>query len=129
MTRHDAFWRRLFFGAALFNLGAAALLAFGHQMLTRQFGMGPAAEPALYLHIVALAVALFGVGYLLVSRDLSQTAVVVIGAWSKLGVVALFWAYWLAGAATIHLPLLALADVAFAAAFFTFLAQRRGAAH
>lgn len=124
MQTNQAFWRKLFVVAALFNLGAAALLAFGHRMLVSQLGMTPAAEPALYLHIMTVAIAIFGWGYYLVSRDLSQTAVVRIGAWAKLAVVAVIGGYWAAGQCSWHLPLLASGDLLFAGAFFRFLAQR-----
>lgn len=124
MPRTDTFWRKLFLVAAVFNVGAAALLAFGHRMLASRLGMGPAAEPALYLHVLTVAIAIFGWGYYMVSRDLTQTALVRLGAWAKLGVVAVICGYWLDGQATWHLPLLSMGDVVFAALFFTFLSQR-----
>lgn len=125
MNTPQPFWRKLFFAAALFNIGAAALLAFGHRDLVRLLGLGPAAEPPMYLNLLAFAIAMFGWGYYMISRDLTLLPLVRLGAWSKLGVVAIICGYWLTGTATWHLPLLSMGDVGFAAAFFTFLAQEQ----
>jgi hypothetical protein len=115
------FWRRLFLTGALFNWGAAALLAFGYQDLVRTMGVTPAGETQLFVHVSALAIAFFGWAYYMVSRDLGQLALVRLGAWSKVAVVALIWGHWGAGLASWHLPVLASGDVAFAAFFFVFL--------
>ncbi|MES2148402.1 MAG: hypothetical protein V4508_01295 [Pseudomonadota bacterium] len=117
----ELFWRRLFLSGAIFNWSAAAVLAIWHRELGRLLGLAPAAEPAMYLHLFALAVAVFGWAYFMVSQDLNQVALVRLGAFTKLGVTAIVCAFWWAGTASWHLPALTAVDLSYAAFFFAFL--------
>lgn len=128
-TANDPFWRKLFLSAALFNWIAATAFILAPPELYVRFGVRPAPESTLYLHLFAGAAALLGYGYLIVSRNLNERAIVRLGTIAKLAACVVMTAHWLAGSATWHFPAVISVDLVYAAFFVAFLRQSRPAHH
>lgn len=118
-------YRRMFLSAAWYNWAVAGVCGLAYQSLFPALGMTPMPIPALYFHLFLAAVALFGYIYFRVSRDLTQTVLVEMGAIGKVLVFAIVGAYWLAGVASWHLLALACVDFVYATLFIDFLGSRR----
>lgn len=117
-TKHA---RALFYTAAVFNFMAVALLLPASGIAAR-LELAPLADNGLFNQMALLAVFGFGAGYWMVARDPARNrAMVVIGLFLKLGVVALCIAHHAAGAVNLKLLVLIVGDLPFALAFFYFL--------
>lgn len=112
--------RLLFMTAALFNW-AAVLLFTPATGLPQALGLTPAGN-GLFDHIALLAIAGFGCGYWLVSRDpASHRGIVVLGLLLKLGVVAIAIAHALAGSLNARTAMVVSGDLVYAALFWLYL--------
>jgi hypothetical protein len=109
------------FATALMNFGAAVVFLPPSAPLRALAGL-PAAAPAVYLATVALFVALFGAGYLWVAvTGRADPLFVGLSAVGKTGFVALVLGFALGGAVPWRAPLVASADLVFAALFARWL--------
>ena len=88
-----------------------------------------ASESSLWFELAMLAVAVFGLGYYGVARDLGQTLVVRMGAIGKVGFVIVIVGQWLAGNASWQLVALVMGDFVYALFFFDFLCNASGFRH
>ena len=118
---HERFFRTLFQVGALWNVAVAAQLLLFQKFIFAFLGMPPLTYPVFY-QMFCGAVLLFGVGYYLVSRDLSRNHdLVKLGVAGKILVCAFMFTY--AGSGS--LPWLfvgpGLVDLLFAGLFIHFL--------
>lgn len=118
----STYTRNLFRTAALFNFGAAALFVPATGVATA-LGLQPLADNALFTQIALLAIAVFGLGYWMVSVDpKAQRGIVQLGVLAKLGVVAIAWVHVLfVGDANLRLGLLVSGDLLYAVLFMQHL--------
>jgi len=116
-------WLRIaMLATALMNFGAA-ILFLPASASSRGLAGFPEAAPAVYLATVALFVALFGAGYLWVAvTGHADPLFVGLSAVGKTGFVALLVGFALGGALPWRAPLVASADLVFAALFVRWLA-------
>lgn len=115
-------WMRIaMLATAVMNLAVApALLPVGAPL--RELAGLPAQGEPVYLAMVAMFVALFGVGYLwtaLTGRP-DRTFILVAGL-GKIAFVALLLGYWLFGALSFRAPLAASPDLVFGVLFLRWL--------
>ncbi|MDM0048853.1 hypothetical protein [Variovorax sp. J22R115] len=109
--------KALFYCGALFNWGGVLILS----LLAGPLGLQPP-HLNLFGQIALLAIFAFGCGYWMVgSNPRANRGIVVLGIFSKLGVVAIVWAHWLAGNATTQMAALVMGDVLFALLFAMYL--------
>ncbi len=115
------YFKRLFQVGAIWNVAAGIELLFFQKYIFGFMGMAPLAHPIFY-QFFCLAVLLFGIGYWLVSRDLTRNHDIV-----RLGVAGkvLVFAFTLYYAGIGRLPWLWVAsgfgDLVFAGLFIHFL--------
>ncbi len=117
-------YRRMFVSAAWYNWAVAGICGLAYQSLFPALGLTPMPDPALYFHLFLAAVALFGYIYYRISRDLTQTVLVEIGAIGKFLVFGIVLAYWIAGVASWHMLALGSVDLVYAVLFVGFLRSR-----
>lgn len=121
----------MFFVAALWNFAAALpglvayewqfKLLFGEEAYTGDF------HQALLFRSFALSVLLFGIGYYLVSRDVTQNrAIVWLGAVGKILVFALLTMAFFTDQATMLAWIVSIGDLLWALAFLWFLYRSKG---
>jgi len=113
--------RNALFATAVMNL-LAGIAFLPPAARVRALAGLPAGTDPLYLSMVALFVALFGLGYLWVAvANRPERLFIALGAIGKLGFFTLLVGFWLAGS----LPAMALpggaADLVFAVLFFQWL--------
>lgn len=120
----DAFWRRVFQSTAAFNVAVAVSLLVVPTQFFVDIGFRPVPIPTMYVHGFALAVALFGLAYYWVSRDLSERSLVQLGLLSKLAVFAIMLGHVWLGDASWHSMALGCVDLIYVVLFEAFL--RRG---
>ena len=114
--------RVLFHCAALFNWGAVLILA----LLAHPLGVQPPQE-TMFGQLVLAAIFIFGCGFWMVgAAPGANRGIAVIGAWSKLAIVAVVLAHWVAGGATAQFAALVSGDIVFACLFFRFLKRTAG---
>ena len=121
----DNGYRRMFLGAAFYNWAVAGICGLGFQPLFPALGITPMPVPALYFLLFMAAVAVFGYMYFRVSRDLTLTVLVEMGAIAKSLVFVIVGAYWIAGVASWHLLALACVDLVYTVLFIDFLRSRK----
>ena len=128
MALDDRMWRRFFVAAALFNfaIGVPLMLApswgFGLAFVAPVDAAGLA--PRLWGDF-GFCVALIGVGYLMVSHDLDNRAIVWIGIFAKAFDVIVLTGRWLEGVTRTLVLLPAAIDFAFILGFIAFLVWRK----
>ena len=112
----------MLFSAACFNwLAALALLVFPG-MLLQLFRITPLPTEPLFLHMFAVLVFVFGVGYYWASRDFMTNAPIVrLGMISKFAVVITGLVNTLLGNVSWQIMLLVSADLLYAILFFIAL--------
>ena len=126
----NAFYRKMFFWGALWNIGAALTglffynfqfsLFFGLESLTDNF------YQALAFKMSMLAVLLFGIGYYIVSKELTlNRSIVWLGMIAKIILFFIFTYYFIAGKATFVAFIVFLGDFIWAILFAMFLYQTR----
>lgn len=121
-------YRRMFVSAAWYNWAVAGICGLAYRPLFPALGITPMPIPALWFHLFLAAVALFGYIYYRVSRDLTQTVLVELGAIGKLLVFGIIFGYWVAGIASWHLLALGSVDLVYTVLFVDFLRSRNTAA-
>ncbi|WP_395646806.1 hypothetical protein [Terricaulis sp.] len=116
-----SFWRGLFAFAAFVNLAVGgAMMAASGQVAERLGVTGTGAPYAIVM--VGMMIAVFGVGYAMVSRDPTRNRPIVwIGIVGKLGAVVIGAAQYAAGALPFSTFALSMGDAVFAALFALFL--------
>ena len=124
----DGVWRGVFLASAVFNFIVGISLAVDASEFAASMGLEVARYDALWSPLVAWFVAMFGVFYLIVWRDLDNKPIVAVGMVGKLGVVVLIALAWSRGLTPFGMVALTLVDLAFAALFALFLFTRRSAA-
>ncbi|MBS0343208.1 MAG: hypothetical protein JSS56_22110 [Proteobacteria bacterium] len=109
--------RALFRCAAFFNWGAVLILA----LLAHPLGLQPP-QATMFGQLVLVAIFIFGCGFWMVgAAPGANRGIAVIGAWSKMAIVAVVAVHWAAGSATTQLAALVSGDIVFACLFFRFL--------
>jgi hypothetical protein len=94
----------------------------------RTFAGLPASAPPVYLLTIAIFILAFGLGYLwLGATGRPERILISIAAFGKLSFVALLAGAWAAGGLPLRAPVLASADLFFAALFIAWLLGSRGA--
>ncbi len=126
----DLFYSRMYTLGALWNLGIGFIgIVFYDFSITLFFGPGTVADnlvSALFFRLFCTAVAVFGVGYYMVSRDLtSNRGIVWLGMASKILLFVIFTALFIAGEVTFLAFLALCGDMAWALLFILFLWQTR----
>jgi hypothetical protein len=114
-------YRRMFMSAALYNWTVAAVCGLAYSVLFPALGITPMPDSPMYFHLFLAVVALFGYIYFRVSRDLTQTSLVEVGAIGKFLVFGIVFAYWIAGIASWHMLALGSVDLVYAILFIDFL--------
>jgi hypothetical protein len=129
-TLSDVFYFRMFFCAGLWNLaigmtGACAMdfsiaLFFGSGAVTGDF------IAVMSFRLFMIAIVIFGIGYLMVSRNLAANrGIVWLGLVCKVILFLLFYYYFFTGRATALAALALAGDGAWSALFGLFLYQTR----
>jgi hypothetical protein len=115
------FWRGLFALAAFYNLAVGGAMLAAPERIAAQLGVsGTGAVYAMLM--VGLMVAVFGVGYAMVSgAPAKNRGIVWIGAIGKFGAAALAAVQFNAGVIAMNTFLLGMGDLAFVALFALFL--------
>ena len=117
---------RLFRIAAFWNYSAATVFCLPPSVLS-VLGM-PTPVAALYPQLAAVLVASFGLGYHLVSRNVTRNhGIVVIGIAGKAAIFALLFAHYLTDRLSLVPVVIVFGDVVFAALFARFLLRQRRA--
>jgi hypothetical protein len=121
-TEKDVFLRKALRTTAVFNVVAAAMVAFPSS-LGQAVGL-PLPVPRLYTTLLCSFVVLFGGVYAWLARSPEiDRPLVVLGAVGKISVFAIVAAFWFAGNAPGMLVLLASGDLAFATIFLWWLSD------
>lgn len=114
----------LFLSASVFNWIIAITFLFAYQSVFSLIGLKPTPQNPIYLHLFACLVAVFGLAYYWVSKDLEKNRNLIrLGIIGKLTVFSLPLAYCLAGYISWQLPVLASFDLIFAILFANALRQ------
>lgn len=113
-------WTRFFVVAAIFNLAVGLPLLLDPAMGPKLLPL-PAGD-FIWPRLMGALIAVFGIGYWIVSRDLDRNrGIIGIGATGKLLVVLILLIYWIKGTIGFWSFSIALIDLAFALAFIRFL--------
>ncbi|MCK5841409.1 MAG: hypothetical protein KAH31_04530 [Candidatus Sabulitectum sp.] len=126
----DRFYSRMFLLAALWNvIATVAGLAFYQFQLQLFFGSEAYTNcfyQALFYRIAITAVLIFGIGYYMVSRQITANrGIVWLGALGKLSLFCAFTCFFISGKVTAIAFVLALGDLVWATLFLMFLFQTR----
>lgn len=127
----DNFYSKMFFLGALWNIaiGLAGVLFYE---LTITLFFGPDAVvynliSAMFYRLFMIAVIVFGIGYFIVSRDLSQNrAILWLGLACKMILFIVFTSLFFSGKATLLAFITLSGDFIWSLMFFYFLWQTRG---
>jgi hypothetical protein len=122
----DSVWKILFAAAGIFNfaVGLPLLLAPGQGVAL--MGVAPPSS-MLFVQLSGALIVMFGVSYIMVSRDLALRPLAWLGAVGKLLAFGLLALYWQRGEVPDTPFVLGFGDLIFAVAFVWFLASRRAA--
>jgi hypothetical protein len=111
--------------ACPFNLLAAFVFAFPSSTIGQQLGLPQSVSP-LYLSLVSLFVALFGLAYGWLARQKAiDRPLLGLGSIGKSGAFLIALTLWLQAEVTGAVVLVALGDLAFAALWFSWLLSSR----
>lgn len=116
----EAYYRKLFFVAALWNWVAGIPFLFAYRPILRLMGE-TVPEPPIYLVIMTFLIILFGWGFFLVSRNLANRDIVKMGAVGKLVVFSIALACAIKGDIQWTSLGLFIVDPVFAVLFIEFL--------
>lgn len=114
--------RRMFQSAAVFNW-LACLIFLPATGIAGYLGFTPLMGNGPFEHVALMAIALFGYGYWMVSRDpVGHRGIILLGIIGKLGVVViLFGHYFLGTSMNLRQASLSLVDLAYAVIFIRAL--------
>lgn len=114
--------RRMFQSAAVFNW-LACLILLPATGIAAYLGFTPLMGNGPFGHMALMAIALFGYGYWMVSRDpVAHRGIIVLGIIGKLGVVSVMFAHYFFGTdMNLRQALLALVDLTYAVIFIRAL--------
>ncbi len=116
----DAGWKILFTVAAGFNFAVGLPMLLAPDLMVAAFRMAP--QPTLlFVQFTGGLVAIFGLYYTVVARNLARREIVWLGIVGKLFAVGLLTAYFLVGLIPTLAFSLGLGDLAFVALFLWFL--------
>jgi len=118
----EKYYRILFVIAGVYDLFLGAVFCFFYKWLYENVLLRPLPEPPIYFQVCAAFIAMIGIGYFLVWKNLYRNVdLVKIGAGMKL--VYILGALWYSTYATVPLALLifGVLDVAFIIVFIEFL--------
>jgi len=123
-------WQKMFFLGSLWNIGIGLIgLCFYNFAITMFFGAEAVTDNLLVLiffRFFIIAVMLFGIGYYVVSRDLSgNRALVWLGLIAKLIIFFTFVYYYALGQATWFSVFAVSGDLLFSILFIMFLYQTK----
>jgi hypothetical protein len=123
-------WQKMFFFGALWNIGIGLIgLCFYTLAITMFFGAQAVTDNLLaliFFRFFMVAVIIFGVGYYIVSRDLSANrAIVWLGLTAKLIIFFTFVYYYSLGQASLFSVIACSGDFAFSILFILFLYQTK----
>ena len=126
----DTFYSKMFYWAALWNISAALIAIFFHHFQFRLFFSSEAYIDNFYqplgYKLSMLAVLLFGIGYYMVSKELTlNRAIVWLGMIAKVILFFIFTYYFIAGKATFTAFVVFFGDFIWAILFAMFLYQTR----
>jgi len=123
-VERDTYYTGLFYVSAIFNWVAALTLLFGDSFLRSLTDTEITFDP-LSKQLFCGCVAVFGIGYWIVARDISRNrGLVWIGIIGKLMVISVLYAHAIAGSAPYSLASLSLVDLVFTGLFVEFLLNR-----
>ena len=123
MEKKD-YYKYMYLLAALWNIGASLLFLILSIIDKSIFlTMGMQIPPSLFfLHVFIFLVISFGIGYILVSRDINKNhGVVIIGIIGKISFFICALIYMLLGDANFLLVVLGIVDIFFVCLFIEFL--------
>lgn len=116
-----SYYRWLFIVAALWNWGAAVQFFFWYDPIFALLKMAPINHPSIMQLAMGLVFAL-GVGYYLVSRDISKNHdIVKVGIIGKLLAFAVFTYHYMLGSLSVAILLCGVVDLVFGILFLEFL--------
>ena len=119
--------RTLFRAAALFNGLVAVGFFFAAPLVGRLLKLSPAPQPALFVMIIALCIAIFGWGYWIIAGDAVRFRPFILqAAVGKLSVVVTLAFSIGLGMASVGYAGLAAADLIFSLLFLAYLRQSKG---
>ncbi|KUG22690.1 hypothetical protein ASZ90_007525 [hydrocarbon metagenome] len=124
------FWQKMFFVGSLWNIGIGLIGLFFYDFSIKMFFGSQAVTSNLlaliFFRFFMLAVIIFGVGYYIVSRDLSgNRAVIWMGLTAKLIIFFTFVYYYVQQQATLFSVIACSGDFAFSILFILFLYQTK----
>ena len=120
----DAGWTILFAVAAGFNFAVGLPMLLAPDQMVAALGIAP--QPTLlFVQFTGGLVAIFGLYYGVVARDLARREIVLLGIVGKLFAVGMLSAYFLAGLIPALAYSLGLGDLVFVCLFLWFLFGRR----
>ncbi len=114
--------RRMFQSAAFFNW-LACLMLLPATGIAAYLGFTPLMDNGPFGHMALMAIALFGYGYWMVSRDpVAHRGIIILGIIGKLGVVAVMFGHYFFGTEmNLRQASLALVDLTYAVIFIRAL--------
>lgn len=123
MTR--TYYSVLFAVAALFNIANAILWFLMPRQSLQLFGL-PSDTNTLFLHLFSGLVAVFGVGYYRISKNLEKgQEIALLGAMGKMSVVVVVFFYFMQGQASSVIIAPVCLDFLFAMAFIEYYRKSR----
>jgi hypothetical protein len=118
-------WKTIFLIAAIWNWCASITLTLFQELIYSLLGMPPLHD-AVFYHLFLSLVFVFGVGYQMVSRDLSANQDIVrLGMIGKVLVFSILAYYYFLGSIHLLLALAGVGDLIFAGLFLAFLKKRK----
>lgn len=121
----EKYYRIMFLIAGIWAIAVSLPYIFIYKKTFPLVGMKVPAEPVWFI-FSSLCVAVFGIGYILVSRDIAKNrGIVVMGVIGKIMVFIVFFYYTVNGALASLLMINAATDLIFAGLFIEFLVYTR----
>ncbi len=121
---NDRFWTRFFIFCAVWNLVIGLGLAFYPTMSAANMNYTLPRGSWLFIRMAGVLIAIFGIGYAMVSTDLDRhRSLIVLGLVSKIAVALLFIVFLVLGNINTMTFLAGASDLIFAAFFMRFLTR------
>lgn len=127
MNSHPDYYRKLFLVSAIWNFFMVFIFLFGESTMRSMTGVGTPFDP-LGKQLIGGLILVFGIGYYIVSRDISRNeGIVLLGIIGKVMVVVLFTVHAALGNISFLLAAPTIVDLLFAVLFAEFLLRGRPA--